>query len=81
MTVSLTIRNVPAPVRDELATRASARGQSLQQHLLSELIDLAARRPTVADILSRARARKAATASGLSSRRILAHLRRDRRGV
>ncbi|MCU0725375.1 MAG: hypothetical protein MUE73_06240 [Planctomycetes bacterium] len=78
MDVSLTIRNVPGSVRDELAARASARGQSLQQYLLSELIDLA-RRPTVADVLSRARARKAATASGLSSGQILAHLERDRR--
>jgi plasmid stability protein len=78
MSVSLTIRNVPAPVRDELAARAAARGQSLQQYLLSELVDLA-RRPTVADVLSRARARKAATASGLSPGRILTHLRRDRR--
>ena len=34
---AITIRNVPAKVRDELARRASRAGMSLQEYLLREL--------------------------------------------
>ena len=43
MPVAITIRNVPDQVRNELAARAAAKGWSLQEYVLSELVDLAAR--------------------------------------
>ena len=43
MPVAITIRNVPDQVRNELAARAAAKGWSLQEFVLSELIDLASR--------------------------------------
>lgn len=43
MAVTITIRNVPENVRNELATRAAVNGRSLQQFLLHELIDLASK--------------------------------------
>jgi antitoxin FitA len=39
--VTITIRDVPEHVRDELAARAARSGRSLQQYLLAELEDLA----------------------------------------
>ncbi|MFN2543440.1 MAG: hypothetical protein ABR600_02565 [Actinomycetota bacterium] len=75
--VSITIRDVPDDVRDELAARAARAGRSLQEHLRAELIDLASK-PTVDEVLSRARARAAATESRLPARRILSHRDADR---
>ena len=37
----ITIRGVPEEVRDELAARASLRGQSMQEYLRGELVRLA----------------------------------------
>jgi plasmid stability protein len=74
---SITIRNVPDDIRDELAARAARSGKSLQEHLRGELIELA-RRPTVEDVLGRARARSAATGSRLPAARILDHRDADR---
>ena len=48
------IRNVPDEARQALKARAAARGESLNEYLL--LIDEAAR-PTVAEVLKRARSR------------------------
>lgn len=78
MPVSITIRNVPDDVRDVLAARAARAGQSLQEHLRAELIELA-RRPTVAEVLERARERKAATGGRLTRKRILAYRDAGRR--
>jgi hypothetical protein len=78
MAVSITIRDVPDEVRDVLAARAARSGRSLQEHLRAELVELA-RRPTVADLLDRARARKTATGSRLAKGRILAHRDAERR--
>lgn len=78
MAVSITIRNVPDEVRDRLAARAANAGQSLQEHLRAELVDLA-RRPTVAEVLDRARERKAATASRLGREQVVLHRDADRR--
>ena len=78
MATSITIRDVPADVRDELAARAALKGRSLQEHLRAELIELA-RRPNVDELVERARARKAVTASKLPARKILAHRDRDRK--
>jgi antitoxin FitA len=75
---SITIRNVPDDVRDELASRASLAGQSLQEHLRAELISLA-RQPSVRVVLARLRERKARTGTKLPARSIIAHRDRDRR--
>lgn len=40
---SVTIRDVPAEARDELAARARRRGQSLQEYLKAMLVESAAR--------------------------------------
>ena len=37
MAVKITIRDVPEEMRDELASRASEQGQSLQKYLMGEL--------------------------------------------
>ncbi|HKU38911.1 MAG TPA: hypothetical protein VJR89_12210 [Polyangiales bacterium] len=78
MATNVTIRDVPDDVRDELAARASLAGRSLQEHLRAELIELA-RRPSVAVLMERARARKASVKSKLSAAQILAHRDRERR--
>ena len=46
MPVAITIRNVPDQVRNELASRAATQGWSLQEFLLSELVELS-ERPTI----------------------------------
>lgn len=74
---SITVRNVPDDVRDELAARAARAGRSLQEHLRTELIELA-RKPTVEDVLGRARARSRTTSSNLPAARILDHRDADR---
>jgi hypothetical protein len=74
---SITIRDVPQEARDELASRAARTGRSLQEYLRAELIDLA-RRPSVDEVMSRARARVAATGTHASAARILEHLDADR---
>lgn len=58
--VAVTIRDVPKGVRDELAARAAREGQSLQEYLRSVLVNVADK-PTVSEVLSRARARVTAT--------------------
>lgn len=72
MSVSITIRDVPDEVRNVLAARAARAGRSLQEQLRADLVDLA-RRPTVEEVLDRARARKAATGSRLGRKRIIEH--------
>ncbi len=78
MPTSITIRNVPDDVRDELASRAARAGRSLQEHLRSELIELA-RRPSVEQLLDRVRERKATTSTRLSIEEILGYRDADRR--
>ena len=56
----MTIRNVPDGVRDELAARAARDGQSLQEYLRTLLVNVA-EKPTVGEVLARARARVEAT--------------------
>jgi antitoxin FitA len=56
------IRDVPEPVREELARMAAAAGQSMQAYLLGELTKLA-ERPNMAEIVRRAQARARATGS------------------
>jgi antitoxin FitA len=78
MATSITIRDVPDEVRDELASRASLAGRSLQEHLRAELIELA-RRPTVPMLMAQVRKRKQSTQSALSAAKILRHRDRDRK--
>lgn len=74
---SIAVRNVPDEVRDELAARAARAGQSLQEYLRAELIELASR-PSAADLLARARERSRVTATRLPAARILDHRSADR---
>jgi hypothetical protein len=78
MGVQITIRDVPAKVRDELATRAALQGKSMQEYLKAELERLASR-PPVERVLERIRERKANTGTRLSASEILAHRDADRR--
>jgi hypothetical protein len=78
MAVAITIRNVPDPVRDELASRAARSGRSLQEYLLAQLTDMADR-PPVEDVIARARARVERTGTSVSIEAILAAKDADRR--
>lgn len=75
---AITIRNVPAEVRDELAARAARSGRSLQEYLAAELAALAAR-PTVEEVLARVEARIAGSDSRFTTADILAARDADRR--
>jgi plasmid stability protein len=77
MSVAITIRNVPDEVRDELAARAARTGRSLQEYLLRQLADLASR-PSVDDVVARARSRTHATGILLDPHEILAARDADR---
>jgi plasmid stability protein len=76
--VSITIRDVPDETRDELASRAAATGRSLQEYLLTRIMELA-RQPDAEALMERVRARKTATGSTFSADRILAYRDEDRR--
>jgi plasmid stability protein len=78
MSVSITVRDVPDAVRDELAGRAARAGKSLQEYLRGMLIDTAARAP-VEDVIARARARVDATGVRVGAEDILAARDADRR--
>lgn len=78
MPASVTIRNVPDGVRDELAARAARAGRSLQEHLRAELIRLASS-PSVEELMDRVRARKEQTGSQLPTAEILDARDADRR--
>jgi len=68
---TITIRNVPDEVRDELAARAARSGQSLQEHLRAKLIELAGK-PSVIEVLARAQERVETSGARLSAEQILA---------
>jgi plasmid stability protein len=78
MPVTITVRNVPEAVRDELAARAARSGKSLQAYLLEELTE-AASHEDVRTVIGRARERVARTGSRLPADAILSHLDEDRR--
>lgn len=75
---SVTVRDVPDDVRDELAARAARSGRSLQEYLRLSLIELA-RRPDPTQLVADIRSRKAVTRSQLSADQILEHIHADRR--
>jgi plasmid stability protein len=76
--VAVTIRYIPDGVRDELAARAARSGKSLQEYLRALLVD-AADKPTVDDVLTRARARVTATGARIDAAATLAARDADRR--
>lgn len=78
MSVAITVRGVPDEVRDELAARASKAGKSLQEYLRGMLLEAAAR-PSVEDVIVRARARVGATGVNVAAGTILAAREADRR--
>lgn len=78
MSISITIRDVPRDVRDELAARAARSGRSLQDYLRAELIEIA-RHPAVEEVLARAQTRIDATKSRLPAKQILALRGAERR--
>jgi antitoxin FitA len=78
MTIQITIRDVPAKVRDELAARAALRGQSMQEYLRAELERLAAR-PTVHAWLEQVRKRKRSSQIRVSAQDIVKARDADRR--
>lgn len=78
MATSITVRDVPDETRDELAARAALTGRSLQEYLRARLVELAAS-PDAEALVARIRARKAATGTSLSAKRILAHRDAGRR--
>lgn len=75
---TITIRDVPAEVRDELAARAARSGRSLQAYLKAQLIQLSAR-PDPDALFERIRRRKAATRVQVPVADILAARDTDRR--
>lgn len=75
---SITIRDVPDDVRDELAARARLSGRSLQEYLRSELTQLASR-PDPDALIVQMRERTRRTGSRLSALQILTHRDHDRR--
>jgi plasmid stability protein len=78
MPVSITIRNIPDETRDELASRAALAGQSLQEYLRSQLIELASK-PDPQLLMARVRARTSRLGVAVPAEVILAHRDADRR--
>jgi hypothetical protein len=78
MSVAITVRDVPEEVRDELAARAARAGKSLQEYLRGMLVATAAR-PSVDDVIARARARVHATGARADAASILDARDADRR--
>jgi plasmid stability protein len=76
--VAITVRDIPDRVRDELAARAARAGQSLQEYLRGLLVTTADK-PTVDEVLARARARVAATGVRVDADDILTSRDADRR--
>jgi len=78
MSVAITVRDVPDQVRDELAARAARAGMSLQEYLRRMLVESAAR-PSVGDVIARARGRVSATGVRIDAKSILTARDADRR--
>ena len=78
MPVQITIRDVPEDVRDELASRAALRRQSMQEFLRGELERIASR-PSVEVWLEEVRRRKEAAGTHVPTSVILQARDADRR--
>lgn len=75
---SITVRDVPATARNELASRAARSGRSLQEYLRQELIDLASR-PDPNALARRITERKQRTSTTLPASKIIEHRDAGRR--
>ena len=78
MPVSMTIRDIPEETRDELTARAVRAGQSLQEYLRAQLIDLA-RRPSSVDFWDGVEHRVRSAGSSLAAQDIIDFRDEDRR--
>ena len=78
MAVQITIRGVPEEVRDELASRAALKHQSMQEYLREELERLAAL-PSIETVLEEVRRRKEMFDSKVTTAQILEARDADRR--
>lgn len=78
MPVQINIRNVPEEVRNELASRAARRGQSMQEFLRGELERIASR-PSNDVLLQEIRRRKEAFGTRVTAAEILEARDADRR--
>ena len=78
MAPAITIRDVPNATRDELAARAARSGRSLQEYLLAELVELAAR-PDPSDVIARVRERVQCTGTRVDVDAILTARDAERR--
>lgn len=78
ITVAITVRKVPEPVRDELATRAARSGRSLQEYLLNHLVEVVSL-PSVEEVVQRARQRSELTGTLLDATAIVADRDAERR--
>lgn len=78
MARSITIRDVPDEIVDELSARASRSGRSLQEYLKAHLAAFV-ERPDPQDWAQRVRARIEVTGVNLPSQQILAELEAERR--
>jgi plasmid stability protein len=79
MSRSITIRDVPDEVVDELAARAKRSGRSMQEYLKGQLSELSSR-PDREEFWARVQERKLATGdAGISTEFILDAIRSGRR--
>ena len=78
MPVQITIRDVPEDVRNELASRAALRGQSMQEFLRGELERLASR-PSADALMAEVRRRVEASGTRVTASEILRARDADRR--
>jgi plasmid stability protein len=78
MSVQITIRGVPEEVRDRIAARAAARGQSMQEYLRGQLERLVAK-PSVEEWLRQVRADKRAMTNNVTTEDILRARDADRK--
>jgi len=78
MSVQITIRGVPEEVRDKIAARAAAKGQSMQEYLRGELVRLVAK-PSIEEWLRDVRARKRAMKNSVTTEEILRARDADRK--
>lgn len=74
---SITIRNVPNETRDELASRAAAQGQSLQEYLLGKLNSMASTLDTDS-WLAQMMSKPTLVENPVSTERIVEIIRHDR---
>ncbi len=78
MSRSITIRDVPDEVVDELASRAAREGQSLQEYLKAYLIEITSK-PDIATWIAQVEADQTADPASVRTQDILAWRDVDRR--